>query len=209
MPTGRDHYETLVADTLKKLTLSEEPTVCFHYSARFSREDREAVLRGARRIRPKGKYVFVWINTHHQIQLYDARAETDGSIARGRYMIGGRNQIYLSTTGFNPYRKTLGTPHVLEVNVHVEPAPGAPPDSSRSARVGQSGSKSDKAELGFDELALRRADHHEIRRRHRLSDSGLSATERGRFPPSSGARTHALVHLRQWRRSSGDHRAGG
>jgi predicted HTH transcriptional regulator len=120
------YYETLVADTLKKLTLSEEPTVCFHYSARFSREDREAVLRGARRIRPKGKYVFVWINTHHQVRLYDTRAETDGSIARGRYMIGGRNQIYLSTTGFNPYRKTLGTPHVLEVNVHVEPAPGAP-----------------------------------------------------------------------------------
>jgi predicted HTH transcriptional regulator len=120
------YYETLVADTLKKLTLSEEPTVCFHYSARFSREDREAVLRGARRIRPKGKYVFVWINTHHQVRLYDARSETDGSIARGRYMVGGRNQIYLSTTGFNPYRKTLGTPHVLEVNVHVVPPPGAP-----------------------------------------------------------------------------------
>ena len=84
------------------------------------------MLRGARRVRPKGKYVFVWINTHHQIRLYDARAETDGSVSRGRYMIGGRNQIYLSTTGFNPYRKTLGTPHVLEVNVHVEPAPGAP-----------------------------------------------------------------------------------
>ena len=120
------HYETLVADTLQKLTLSEEPTVCFHYSAKFSREDRDAVLRGARRVRPKGKYVFVWINTHHQVRLYDARAETDGSVSRGRYMIGGRNQIYLSTTGFNPYRKTLGTPHVLEVNVHVEPAPGAP-----------------------------------------------------------------------------------
>lgn len=119
------HYETLVADTLQKLTLSEEPTVCFHYSAKFSREDRDAVLRGARRVRPKGKYVFVWINTHHQVRLYDARAETDGSVSRGRYIIGSRNQIYLSTTGFNPYRKTLGTPHVLEVNVHVESAPGA------------------------------------------------------------------------------------
>ena len=121
------HYETLVADTLSKLTLSEEPTVCFHYSAKFSREDREAMLRGARRIRPKGKYVFVWINTHHQVRLYDARVETDGSVARGRYMIGSRNQIYLSTTGFNPYRKTLGTPHVLEVNVHIEAAPNAVP----------------------------------------------------------------------------------
>ncbi len=116
---------------MRKLSLSGQPTVCFHYSAKFSREDREAVLRGARSIRPNGEYVFVWINTHHQIRLYDSRPETDGSIARGRYMVGGRNQIYLSTTGFNPYRKTLGTPHVLEVNVHIETAvctPAAVPD---------------------------------------------------------------------------------
>jgi hypothetical protein len=119
------HYEKLVAGTLEKLILSEEPTVCFHYSAKFSREDREAVLRGARCIRPKGKYVFVWINSHHHVRLYETKPETDGSIARGRYMIGGYNQIYLSTTGCNPYRKTLGTPQVLEINVHIEPPPGA------------------------------------------------------------------------------------
>jgi hypothetical protein len=120
------HYEKLVADTLAKLTLPEEPTVCFHYSAKFSRDDRSAVLHGARRVRPSGKYVFVWINSHHHVRLYDAKAESDGSIARGRYVIGSDNQIYLSTTGFNPYRKTLGTPQVLEINVHIEPAPGVP-----------------------------------------------------------------------------------
>jgi predicted HTH transcriptional regulator len=117
------HYEGLVNNTLSKLNLSQEPTVCFHYSAKFSREDRDAILRGARQVRPNGKYVFVWINTHHQIRLYDSKTETDGSIARGRYVIGSQNQIYLSTTGFNPYRRTLGTPHVLEINVHVEPSP--------------------------------------------------------------------------------------
>ena len=120
------HYEKLVGNTLNRLTLSEEPTVCFHYSARFSREDRAAVLRGARSVRPRGKYVFVWINTHHHIRLYDTKPETDGSMSRGHYMIGSANQIYLSTTGFNPYRKALGTPQVLEINVHIEPRPGSP-----------------------------------------------------------------------------------
>jgi len=116
------HYERLVQETLARLTLSDTPTVCFHYSAKFSREDREAILRGARSVRPNGKYAFVWLNSHHHIRLYDTRPESDGSVARGKYMVGGPKQIYLSTTGANPYKKVLGTPQVLEVNVHVESA---------------------------------------------------------------------------------------
>ena len=112
------HYEELVASTLQKIDLQERPTVWFHYSARYSRADREAILRGARRVRPRGVYVFVWINSHHPVRLFDDRPETDGSVARGRYAIGTGNQIYLSTTGFNPYRTTLGTPQALEVNTY-------------------------------------------------------------------------------------------
>jgi len=125
------HYEQLVEDTLRRLLLSEEPTICFHYSAKFSRDDRAAVLRGARRVRPNGRYVFVWINTHHHVRLYDVRPETDGSLARGRYVVAGPNQIYLSTTGYNPYRKVIGTPHVLEVTAWIERpegVAGGPPD---------------------------------------------------------------------------------
>lgn len=115
-----EHYERLVRNTLSKLDLRERPTVYFHYSAKFSRAEREAIRRGARAVRPQGRYVFVWINSHHPIRLFDERAETDGSIARGRYVIGARNQIYLSTTGYNPYRKALGTPQALEVNVYAD-----------------------------------------------------------------------------------------
>ncbi len=122
------HYEHLVAETMKKLNLGQSPTIYFHYSAKFSRSDRDAILRGARTIRPHGTYVFVWINTHHPVRLFDERAETDGSVARGRYVIGAGNQIYLSTTGYNQYRKTIGTPQALEINVYVEPgADGARP----------------------------------------------------------------------------------
>ena len=115
-----DHYEALVSRTLERLSLSARPSICFHYSARFSREDRDAILRGARRVRPDGVYFFVWINRHHHVRFYDSRPETDGSLARGRYVAGARNQLYVSTTGQNPYRKVLGTPKVLEVNVRIE-----------------------------------------------------------------------------------------
>lgn len=115
-----EHYERLVFETLSKLNLSERPTVYFHYSAKFGRIDREAILRGAQTVRPRGKFVFIWINTHHPVRLFDARAETDGSVARGKYVIGAPNQIYLSTTGYNSYRKTMGTPQALEVNVYVD-----------------------------------------------------------------------------------------
>ncbi len=109
---------TLVQETLKKLDgLPETPHVFFHYSARFSKEDRELLLKAAREVRPQGTYSFVWINSHHPIRFYDSRSETDGSLARGTYVITSGNQIYLSTTGYNPYRKTMGTPVPLEVTV--------------------------------------------------------------------------------------------
>ncbi|MCY4532211.1 MAG: putative DNA binding domain-containing protein [Gammaproteobacteria bacterium] len=115
------HYQELVASTMDKLSLQERPTVYFHYSARFSQADREAILRGAQKVRPHGVYVFVWINSHHPVRFFDKRPETDGSVARGRYIVTADNQIYLSTTGSNPYRKTLGTPQALEVNVYRSP----------------------------------------------------------------------------------------
>jgi argonaute-like protein implicated in RNA metabolism and viral defense len=114
------HFRQLTKRTLEELRLSETPSVHFHYSAKFSKEDRRAILEAAREVRPKGRYFFVWINTRHLVRLYDRRTETDGSLARGLYVATSPNQIYLSTTGYNPYRKVLGTPQPLELNVRAE-----------------------------------------------------------------------------------------
>jgi hypothetical protein len=126
-----ENFARLVRATMERLRLSEAPNIYFHYSAKFSREDRDAMLRAARSVRPQGAYHFVWINTHHNVRLYDGRPESDGSLSRGSYVIASPNQIFLSTTGYNPYRRTLGTPHMLEVNARVERpegVPGPPPD---------------------------------------------------------------------------------
>jgi hypothetical protein len=110
-------FRDLVTNTLKRLDLPHAPHISFHYSAKFSKEDREAILGAAQAIRPAGRYTFVWINTTHQVRLFDQRPETDGSMPRGTYLITSKRQSYLSTTGFNPYRKTLGTPIALELNI--------------------------------------------------------------------------------------------
>lgn len=124
------NYQALVEQTLGSLSLSESPNIYFHYSAEFSREDREAILTAAKRIRPRGTYSFVWINMHHRVRLYDTRPETDGSVPRGSYIVGSGRQIYLSTTGFNPYRRTIGTPQVLEATVWIERPERAPQASA-------------------------------------------------------------------------------
>jgi predicted HTH transcriptional regulator len=118
------YFATLTQQTLERLTLSESPSIYFHYSARFSREDRQAILGAARSVRPGGIYSFVSINSHHNIRLYDGRAETDGSLSRGSYVITAPNQILLSTTGYNPFRKSLGTPKPLEVTIRIEKPEG-------------------------------------------------------------------------------------
>ena len=112
----------LVEETLTRLgsRLSSTPRVVFQYSAKFSQIDREAILRAARKIRPEGMYTFVWINSHHNVRFYDRRPDTDGSLRRGSYVEAGVNKLYLSTTGYNPFRRTMGTPKPLEVSAWVE-----------------------------------------------------------------------------------------
>jgi len=122
------HFQSLIRETLTRLSLSETPHIYFHYSAKFSYEDRQAILAAARSVRPQGTYSFVWINPYTNIRLYDRRPETDGSLSRGSYVTATNNQIYLSTTGYNPYRKTLGTPTPLEITIRTE----TPDDSPRT-----------------------------------------------------------------------------
>lgn len=125
-------FEILTRRTLERLNLSETPSIYFHYSSKFSKEDKEAILKAARSVRPSGTYNFIWINTQHNIRLYDSRPETDGSLGRGNYVRTSDRQFFLSTTGYNPFRKALGTPHMLEINATVNRPKGfaeALPDS--------------------------------------------------------------------------------
>ncbi len=119
------YFGLLVESTLKRLSLQDNPTIYFHYSAKFSKEDRTAILRAARSVRPRGTYSFVSINSHHNIRLFDNRPDTDGSLRRGSYIAMSPYRIMISTTGYNPFRKSLGTPLPLEVTTWIEAPEGA------------------------------------------------------------------------------------
>jgi predicted HTH transcriptional regulator len=121
-----EYFSKLVQATLEKLTLSDTPSIYFHYSAKFSREDRDAIIESARKVRPLGTYSFVWINTDHNVRFYDSRSDGDGSLRRGSFVATSPRQIYLSTTGYNTYRKILGTPQMLELNIFSQGPDGKP-----------------------------------------------------------------------------------
>jgi hypothetical protein len=175
-------FEALTKKTLERLNLSETPSIYFHYSSKFSKEDKEAILKAARSVRPAGTYYFVWINTHHNIRLYDSRPETDGSLGRGSYVRTSNWQFFLSTTGYNPFRKTLGTPHMLEINASVNRPKGSPealPDTKG---------------LAMQILSLR-THNHQVCRRHRIPDRCFFAAGKNiQPPPRFGADT--LVYLK-------------
>jgi len=122
------HLARLVEETLTKLRnrLPPTPRIIFHYSAKLAKVDRNSILEAARKVRPQGTFTFVWINSHHNVRLYDNRPETDGSLRRGSYVEAAGNRIYLSTTGYNPFRRSLGTPKPLEVSAWVHRPEGLP-----------------------------------------------------------------------------------
>jgi predicted HTH transcriptional regulator len=90
-----------------------------HYDFKLKREDQYEIAQGVLEVAPEAEVSFVYVNTHTPVRLYDSRADGDGSLARGSYVITSPNQFYISTTGFNPLgQKALGTPMAIEVTVH-------------------------------------------------------------------------------------------
>ena len=147
-------FDQLTQQTLNRLvsqnSLSDRPNISFHYSAKFSFEDRKTILQAARKVRPNGTYSFVSINSHHNIRLYDNRPETDGSLSRGCYIPISQRSIFLSTTGYNPYRKAIGTPKPLEISVRVEPPAGEKYVPCDLKALASQDTEFDKVKLGFN-----------------------------------------------------------
>jgi len=82
-------------------------------------------------MRPQGIYTFVWVNSDHNVYIFDSRAETDGSMRRGSYVQTSSHEIFLSTTGYSSFRRATGTPKPIQVTAwvyHPEGAPSVPPD---------------------------------------------------------------------------------
>jgi len=90
-----------------------------HVPFKLSHSDRVEIASGVREIVPEAEISFVYINRHTLIRAYDERAEGDGSLPRGTYIVTRPNQFWIATTGANMFReKVRGTPRILEVTVN-------------------------------------------------------------------------------------------
>jgi len=121
-----ESFARLVRETLQRLSLPPTPSIIFHYSSRFSRDDRNAMLKAARSVCPQGTYTFVWVNTHHNVRIFDSRPETDGSLRRGSFVQISPHEVFLSTTGYNPFRRAMGTPKPLQITAWIDRPEGVP-----------------------------------------------------------------------------------
>ncbi len=126
-----EHLATLSRTALERLKIDQSlpasPNLVFHHSVRISKDDYSAILSGVRSVTLDASVSFVWINRHNIFRLFDSRAETDGSIQRGSFVPISRRRVLLSTTGYNAYRKALGTPRPLEISAdHYRPSATTP-----------------------------------------------------------------------------------
>lgn len=116
------YLSKLVTETIKQITnLPESAKIHIHYTSKFSKDDVQYISNEVFRIKPKATVTFIWINTSHNLRMFDTRIEGNGSLSRGAYVVTRNNQFYLSTTGYSLMRKTLGTPVMLEINMRTMP----------------------------------------------------------------------------------------
>jgi predicted HTH transcriptional regulator len=118
-----EHLAALARSALQKLrkshSLPASANLVFHHSVRISKDDYSSILEGIRAVAPDASVAFVWLNGHNNFRLFDSRPETDGSLRRGSFVPISRRRLLLSTTGYNSFRKAMGTPRPLEISADL------------------------------------------------------------------------------------------
>lgn len=116
----KEYFAKLVPETLKELGhLPENAKIHIHTASRFSREDEQVILSAAKELLPSAHFSFVWINDTHLLRGYD-NSNVGGSLSRGSYVNLSPNKLLLSTTGYNIFKKSLGTPKMIEASIRSE-----------------------------------------------------------------------------------------
>jgi predicted HTH transcriptional regulator len=115
----KEYFSKLIPETLRELTnLPENARIHLHTASRFSREDEQTILMAAQKVMPKARFSFVWLNDTHILRGYD-NGNVNGSLSRGSYVKLSQKQLLLSTTGYNQFKKSMGTPRMVEAVIHT------------------------------------------------------------------------------------------
>jgi hypothetical protein len=123
------HYSELVKNSIAAYRGENRGNLSWvhiHLTKAFSRTERAVIADAVRSVVPNATVVFVWVNPHHGLRLYDL-SESSGQISRATYLYADLSRVYLATTGSNVFgQKGIGTPVPLELTVWADPADAAP-----------------------------------------------------------------------------------
>jgi len=128
-----NHYSQLVKNSVAAYrgdNARDLNSVHIHLTKKFSRDERDVLAHAVRTVAPSASVVFVSINPHHPVRLYDI-SEEGGQISRATYVCNDDGRLYLTTTGSNIYnQRGMGTPIPLELTLWADP-----PDARPSVQV--------------------------------------------------------------------------
>lgn len=115
----KEYFAKLIPETLHEMTnLPENARIHLHTGSRFSREDEQTIIAAAQKVMPKARFSFVWLNDTHILRGYD-NGNVSGSLSRGSYVKLSPSQFLLSTTGYNQFKKSMGTPRMVDAVIHT------------------------------------------------------------------------------------------
>lgn len=113
----KEYFARLVPETLKELgNLPDNAKIHIHSASRFSKDDVKTIINAAKSVLPNATFSFVWINDTHIMRVYD-NSNVGGSLSRGGYVYMSPKRFLLSTTGYNIFKRSLGTPRMIEASL--------------------------------------------------------------------------------------------
>ena len=124
------HFGDLIRNSVaayKAENSGEIKTVHIHLTKKFSKEERWILTKAVNAVVPNAAVIYVSVNAHHNVRLYNIAEGSDGSINRATYLRDDPNRVYLATTGSNIFNaKGMGTPVPLELTVWADPIESRP-----------------------------------------------------------------------------------
>lgn len=119
------HFDQLVRDSVAAYRAENGGllnSICIHLTKRFSAEERSVLANAVRSVVPSASILFVWIDPHPILRLYDLSEGSSGEIGRATYLYEEPGRIWLATTGSNEFgQRGMGTPVLLQLTVWADP----------------------------------------------------------------------------------------
>jgi argonaute-like protein implicated in RNA metabolism and viral defense len=106
-----NHYEKLVKESLaayKAEKGTDIRNVHIHLTKPFSAQERRVISAAIRTTAPEASVIFVSINSHHVVRMYDLSEANDGRVTRSTYLV------------------KMGTPIPLELTLWADPPEALP-----------------------------------------------------------------------------------